>query len=155
MVNADIGSKRLAKMDLQDTINAYMAQARKESLANSDQLTLGELILKLDAIPNKEASLVFDFGYFYPTCVDSWRGAYEELALNYQDTGSSLNVHEFLVVLKQAIGDTFTGYKGGDFKMNKHTPLWVSNYGHSNNTAVVDILDKNYQVIIITGYREY
>lgn len=142
-------------MDFQETINAYMAKARKDSLANSDQLTLGELILKLEAIQNKEASLIFDFGCFFPTCVDSWRGDYEELALNYQESGVQLKAGEFLTVLKSAIGHTFQGYKGGDFTMNRHTPLWVANDGDSGNTAVIDILDKNYQVVIITGYRDY
>ena len=57
--------------------------------------------------------------------------------------------------VQSAIGDVFEGYKGGDFTMDKNTPIWVANYSHSGNTAVVDVLDCDYQVILVTGYREY
>ena len=39
--------------------------------------------------------------------------------------------------------------------MNEKTPVWVSNSGNCSNTIVLGILNKNYQLIILTGYYEY
>ena len=49
----------------------------------------------------------------------------------------------------------FTGWKGGEFTMSKRTPVWVSNSGVASNSAVIEIVDDGYQVIIMTGYRKF
>jgi len=129
------------------------------TVSASDQLTLGELILKLDPIVEKqdegEATVRYDFEYLFPNDIDSWRGSYSELALNFTTEGQVMKVSEFLKMLKDCIGRKFIGYKGGEFTMNKNTPIWVANYGNSGNTAVIDVLDNEYCVILITGYREF
>jgi hypothetical protein len=33
-------------------------------------------------------------------------------------------------MLTEAIGKTYTGYKGGEYVMGKVTPVWVANYGN-------------------------
>jgi hypothetical protein len=152
-------------MDFQELVTNASKAMRQETLNNSDQLTLGELILKLEPIAKdqqkiiekygNEASVVYDFEYLYPSNIDSWRGSYAELALNFKAEGEPLTITKFLKLLKSTIGKTFTGYKGGEFVMSKHTPLWVANYGHSGNTAVVDVLDNEYEVVLITGRREF
>lgn len=148
-------------MDLQTYITNAVAAARSNSLANSDQLTLGELILKLEPIAEKqkdrenEATVYYDFGYLFPNSIDSWRGSYSELALNYTEEGLPMKVSGFLKLLKDSLGKKFTGYKGGEFIMHKGTPIWVANYGDSGNTAVINVVDDGYRVIIITGLREY
>lgn len=147
-------------MDLQTYIQNAVKASRANTLANSDQLTLGELILKLEPIVKSqkdgdEAIVRYDFEYLFPTSIDSWRGSYDELALNFQTQGEEMKVSEFLNMLKECIGKTFTGYKGGDFTMHKGTPIWVANYSHSGNTAVIDVVDNGYVVLLITGYREF
>ena len=147
-------------MDLQTYIQNVVKASRANTLANSDQLTLGELILKLEPIVKNqkdgdEATIRYDFEYLFPTSIDSWRGSYDELALNFQTQGEEMKVSEFLKMLKECIGKTFTGYKGGDFTMHKGTPIWVANYSHSGNTAVIDVVDNGYVVLLITGYREF
>ena len=148
-------------MDMQEYINNAMTARRKEVLSRSDQLTLGELILKLEPIVKKqkdrqdEASIKYDFEYLFPTGLDSWRGSYEELALNYETEGKYMSVTAFYNMLTETVGKTFHGYKGGEYVMNKHTPIWVANYGNSGNTAVVDVVDNDYEVILITGIREF
>lgn len=153
-------------MDMQTLLNNSMVARRKESLSKSEQLTLGEIILKLEPIVEKqleriqneeeEATVWYDFEYLHPTSIDSWRGSYSELALNYENEETKpMTVTLFLKMLKETIGKEFTGYKGGEFVMSKHTPVWVANYGNSGNTGVLDILDKEYEVVIITGYCEY
>lgn len=147
-------------MDLQTYIQNAVKASRANTLANSDQLTLGELILKLEPIvknqkDGEEATVRYDFEYLFPTSIDSWRGSYDELALNFEMQGEEMNVSEFLEMLKDCIGKTFTGYKGGDFMMHKGTPIWVANYSHSGNKAVIDVVDNGYVVLLITGYREF
>lgn len=150
-------------MDIQTVVDEKLKSLRKQILANSDQLTLGKLIKKIENVVKKgykcydgsEPTVRYDFEYLFPTKIDSWRGSYAELALNYKTEGEYLPVSKFLDLLKSAIGATFDGYKGGEFTMHEDTPVWVANYGNSGNTAVVDVLDCNYEVILVTGYREY
>jgi hypothetical protein len=121
------------------------------------QLTLGMLISKITACEKNE-TVAFDFGYMCPTRLDSWRGAYDELALNYVSyTNEDVEIKrdDFLVLLKSAIGKTFHGYKGGEFVMNEDTPIWVANDGEACDTAVVGVLDLGWKIIIQTSYMEY
>ena len=151
-------------LDVQTYIENAVRVSRQESLANSDQLTLGELILKIepmlqnqDSIKEKyehEARVVYDFEYLFPLSIDSWRGIYRELALDYNVEGTPMAVSEFFKMLKGTIGTTFEGYKGGDFLMTKQTPIWVANYGNYGNTAVIDVVNAEYDIILITAYRE-
>jgi hypothetical protein len=150
-------------MDLQTIMKNHCEATRKKSFDNSDQLTLGELILKIEPLAEKykdepDIEVGYDFEYLFPTCIDSWRGDYSECALNFVVDDSDckpLNVQAFLKLLKETVGKTFTGYKGGKFTMTKNTPVWVANYGNSGETAIVDVLDKNYKVVLITKYTEY
>jgi len=145
-------------MDLQEIVNNKLKADRAESMKTSEQLTLGELILLFESLPNKEDPVNFDFGNFYPTYLHSWRGSYAELAFGFEDEQGKDNppVEEILKQLKSALGKTFEGYKGGDFTMGKTTPIWVANYGKSNCTAVVGVRRLDYGwVIIDTKYIEY
>jgi hypothetical protein len=147
-------------MDLQTYVQNAVKASRANTLANSDQLTLGELILKLEPIvknqkEGEEATVRYDFEYLFPTSIDSWRGSYNELALNYKSEGEEMSVSDFLQMLKDCIGKTFTGYKGGEYKMNRLTPVWVANYGRSGNTAVIDVVDAGWFVMLVTGYRQF
>ena len=158
-------------MDLQKILKESSIAMRQKSLKDSDQLTLGELILKIEPLIVKqedikkrfdeEARVIYDFGGLFPTCLDSWRGSYSELALDFKDYGykehqaKPMSVTSFLKMLKEALGKTFVGYKGGDFVMNKHTPIWVSNYGESSHTVVIEVVDNDYDIILITALREF
>lgn len=155
-------------MDLQEYINNAVTVGRKKTLDKSDQLTLGELILKLEPIVEKqkhridegekEAIVQYDFEYLFPTFFDSWRGAYSELALNYctsKGPDKELTITEFYNMAKETIGKEFTGWKGGEFTMSKHTPIWIANPGNSGSTALIDVVDDGYIVLLITGLREY
>lgn len=150
-------------MDIQEYLANATKAARARTLATSDQLTLGEMILKLEAIAQKgyklndgtEPTVRYDFEYLFPNDIDSWRGSYDELALNFKSEGEPMTLTAFLEMLKSTVGKEFTGYKGGEYVMNKHTPVWVANYSHSGNTAVVEIVDNGYTVILMTAYREF
>lgn len=141
-------------MNFQEMIDAAVAADRAAKLAQSDRLTLGEIIDKCEAVGG-DADVVFDFEYAVPRGLDSWRGVYAELALSFDfDRGEALNLPEFVAMLKEAVGKTYYGYKGGEFTMSRGTPVWVANYRNSGNTAVIGVRDCGYQVVIETGYRE-
>jgi hypothetical protein len=78
-------------MDLQTMLNNAMAADRAESMKNSEQLTLVELLLKLQAVKNKDLPVVFDDGKYNPDGLDSWRGSYSELAFTYSKVGEKEN----------------------------------------------------------------
>ncbi len=154
-------------MDPQSIVS-MLKQARDKEFANSPQLSLGELIAKIEVLGVKrdndgdDKQIRYDFGTSIPTCLDSYRGSYDELALGYKLTGyddgsapRSIKAKDLLEHLKSAIGKEFTGWKGGEFRMSEQTPVWVANCGDSNSTAIVGVLDAGYSLIILTSYIEY
>ena len=60
-------------MDLQTVLNNAVAAARAKRLKTSPQLTLGELILKLEAVEDKTSEVRIDFGYFRPVGLLAWQ----------------------------------------------------------------------------------
>lgn len=130
----------------EEAVNAM----RESELKTSPQLTLGELILKLEAVENKKLDVCFEFEYLRPTRFDSWRGIYRELALNFAADAGGFTVEGFLAECRQCVGQTFEGYKGGEFVMGTHTPIWVANHGNAGHTAVVDVIADDYAVYLKT-----
>jgi hypothetical protein len=154
-------------MNSQDILN-LIKQHRREEFTNSPQLSLGELITRIEesgilAEDGDDKDIRYDFGTAIPTCLDSYRGSYDELALGYKLTGyddssvpRSIKAKDLLKHLKSAIGKEFTGWKGGEFKMSEQTPVWVANCGDSGSTAIVGVLKEgSYGLIILTTYIEY
>ncbi len=145
-------------MDLQTYLDKAVGEMRAESFALSDQLTLGKIISRCQVIAmndrEEEPTVRFDFEFLVPERLDSWRGSYDELALGFGD-GDGPKLSEFIRMLQGALGKTFYGYKGGDFVMSPTTPVWVANYGNSGNTAVIEVVDNSYEVILMTAYRNY
>lgn len=144
-------------------IEGIVKEERSNRLESSDQLRLGEIISKLEQIKRKgykhsdgtEPTVQFDFEYLFPDSIHSWRGSYDELALNFKTEGDPMPLSDFINLLKDAVGKTFTGWKGGEYYMTERTPVWVANPRNAGSTAVVGVLDEDYAVILVTGYREY
>lgn len=115
-------------------------------------MTLGELIAALDRKEPGE-SVHFDFGYFTPDSLHSWRGSYEQLALGYtNEYVSKITVKELLVMLRDARVKTFHGYKGGEYFMDDDTPVWVANYNEGCHTAIVDVESNDMGVMLRTWW---
>lgn len=139
-------------------IESMIAHARAESLARSEQITLGDLIDKMERVASKTMpgeeypDVRFDFEYAHPTGLSSWRGVYAELALEFSLEGEFLKVDKFLELLKSAVGKSFEGYKGGEYVMSRDTAVWVANPGHTGSTAVTGVIDEGWTVIIETKY---
>lgn len=159
-------------MDLQNWLDAQMSKIREEKLANSSQLLLGELKLKLDTVKDKNKPIVFDFG-MKPAGASSWRGSYRELGLEYSENGGGEarwnsniieyvseygNMYEsdiftlpenpttqnFIDMLNALTDKEMVGYKGGDFKMTKNVAVYFGNYGSS---TVDNYKEKEYATV--------
>lgn len=152
-------------MDWQTILNNVTSAHREARMSSSDQLTLGEMIAKFDAVSDKTKPVHLDFGGFVATDIDSWRGSYAELALGYGN-GVPCAVETLLKECRAAVGATFEGYKGGDFRMSRHTPVWIANYGRSGvegykgssdvpTVAVIDVLEADDRVLVVTAEQTY
>lgn len=101
---------------LVDGMGAAWQRQRAES-----QMTLGKLIEELSALdPDRQVTGLGS--------LRSYRGYYSDLSFD-PDIKQAETVGELLVRCRAAMGEVFTGYKGGDFTMGKTTPLWVAEYG--------------------------
>lgn len=169
-------------MDFQTMLDNAVQAERQKELKNSPQLLLGELILKLESVKNKEIPLFIDIMDKRPKGIASWRGSYCELAIQTEDFGNyngdkvtykseygdsyedinigkeNPTVAEWIDVLKEAIGKTFVGYKGGDFLMSKNTPVWLAELGSSSfkiNDEEIDEKDyNNYKSVYFIDIKE-
>jgi hypothetical protein len=123
----------------------------------AEQATLGRLITRLAAC-NPDVRVVYDFPDMAPNIEDigSWRGIYAELAIGHHRAQgeNAPTVADLLAALRAAVGATFEGYKGGDYVMSESTPVWVSNYGCSDHTAVTGVIDHKYEVVLTTALMD-
>lgn len=83
-------------------------------------MNLGELISKLEKIPQDTH---IEYGFGSPM---SWRGSYYELAF---EPVKNTTIRDMLFYAKDAIGNTYSGYKGGDFTMDEQSEVHIAFYG--------------------------
>lgn len=96
--------------------------------------TISDLIQFLERCP-PSSIVVYDNGKI-PRYLCSWRGDYTELALS-QDGAFPISVGDILKDLRDAIGKTYEGYKGGEYQMNGATGVYCDNWGQCTNTHIV------------------
>lgn len=149
--------------NLQEEINKQIVVERLKELSTLPILTLGELLEKLEAIePDYETydkkiapkHVYFNYGSLVPTDFDSWRGVYAEIAIGYglrgYDGDAELTtLADFTQKVRDAIGSTYEGWKGGEYTMNESTPVWIDNSGNYTNTMLVDVQSDKYSVKLI------
>ena len=124
------------------------------------QLTLGELIEKLEQVARRSVDIIdkyghepyvmFDFCGMRPGAIGSYRGFFSRLAIGYSEDVPMVAVSDFLQQLKSAVGKTYEGYKGGQYRMGLDTPLWVANYGRCTETILCGVTDLEYAVVLRT-----
>lgn len=147
-------------MDFREAVK----RMRRTTFEETKQITLGGLIDLLKNLQTDEDCYVrYSFPNKFPTECDSYRGSYDELAIGHDsldwDKRPMLSV--FLKHLQQCVGKTFFGWKGGEFEMDRDTPVWVDNPGECSSCGVVGITpiyganDRVYEVIINTDYCEF
>lgn len=116
------------------------------------QLTLGELIDKLSELRG-DRSVHFDFCGLAPAHLGSYRGFYDHLSLRwYAPTHrrEAPTVASLLTILRAAVGATFEGYKGGDYRASLQTPLWVDEASAATSTALVGVQVCDHEIVLQT-----
>ena len=51
-----------------------------------------------------------------------------------------MRVADMLACAKSALGKTFQGWKGGDYKMHEYTTCWLAERGESNGDGIGPVL---------------
>jgi hypothetical protein len=85
----------------------------------------------------------------YPGNLISYRGYYERLAIEPTENPTTVGV--FKKTLEDVIGRKLTGYKGGEFTMDKDTLVHIDYYGRSNNIVPINIYkskDDSYRLVV-------
>lgn len=82
--------------------------------------TLGMLIEWLES---QDGEMVVKDGFSSP---HSDRGSYDELAFTPEPEAK---IADMLAHARSALGGTFEGWKGGEFTMNEHTPVYIGEFG--------------------------
>jgi len=85
-------------------------------------MTLGELIQFLEA---RDPERAVPLGFAKP---HSYRGYYDDLAF---EPAKNVTVRSMLACARDALDRTFTGYKGGEYKMGEYTDVWLAEYSHT------------------------
>ena len=107
-----------------------------------DNYNLGNLIEDLSKYP-ENANVSIEPFELYPVGFDSYRGYYCDLSIDYTLDGyKGLNCGQLLEEAKKSVGKTFTGYKGGDFKMTKNSVIWLAPYGRSTDVMLTGVKDR-------------
>ena len=105
-------------MNVRETLDSMTAKWQHERAET--QLTLGKLIEALEAMSgDAQVANLRD--------PDSYRGYYSDLYFELQE--GTRPASELLADCKAAMGQVFTGYKGGNYTMDALTPLWIATYG--------------------------
>lgn len=112
-------------------------------MSMSEGLTLGELINKLKEFPEDAYLFIKPFN-LTPSIFTSYRGYYEDLSLNYDtiDNCGYAKVGDLLKASEECIGKTFYGWKGGEFKMDKNSTVWLANSGETTELQIKDLVDE-------------
>lgn len=95
-------------------------------------MTLGQLIARLEkADPNRTVPLGFGRPH-------SYRGYYDELAF---DPVMNTTVGAMLKAAKSALGTIYPGWKGGEYKMESFTEVWLAKIGECGESIGPVLLD--------------
>lgn len=106
---------------LMDLVNAKV----NDDARRAGVVSLGTLRSALAVLP-PDLPVVIDGGGS-PGELDSYRGYYERLA--FDPSGEATTAAAVIASLDAADGETYQGYKGGDYDMGGHTFLHVASYG--------------------------
>lgn len=110
------------------------AICRAHDSRNCGAVTLGGLLHVLEMLPDS-TPVQFDDGT-YPQCVGSWRGSYDEPAIEPGDAytdAARLRRH----VADAAGGQAeYAGYKGGTYTFAPHSPINIDRHGDASDVCL-------------------
>lgn len=142
-------------------MQAFLDAMKAELTANNaeaGQMTLGELHAELAKMPPRAEVLIQlrpgadKWGWLGE--IDSYRGYYKDAML--ETDGHPGSVAGFLTTIELAIGEYFTGYKGGEYYFDESTPVWADEYSLASGHMVTGVeLRGDGKVYITTTQEEF
>ena len=96
-------------------------------------ISLQQFIAQLEALP-ADTALTLDIGGSLDDVPDPYRGWYKDMSLMPSQSG--LLAGEMARTLAFHLGDTRTGYKGGEFMVHGQCGLWIADYGEASYRGV-------------------
>lgn len=132
-------------MDIQSLFDSMNDLSRRER--SKYHVTVGSAIDTLITM-NPDAPVLYADGAA-PGEALSYRGHYSDLAFA-DETTDTVTVKLLLDTLLAVWNTELTGYKGGEFLMDRDTPIWRSEYGIASNIAWTDLAVQDHSVIIKT-----
>ena len=140
-------------------IEAMKKEWAKESVEKC-AMTANELISKFEEFKDSNKKVIIEMNGNLHTSVfiaNSWKGSYNLPAIYYKlldKEGYPLDA--VIENLKNLDGTEVTGYKGGDFTLSGDDPIFIANYGESNNCiAIVDVVETIDYIVCITKQDMY
>lgn len=101
-------------------------------------LTLGDLIARLERENREHPGKRIRIGFIHP---HSYRGDYADLAV---EIGHDVTIEDMLKDVQFALGQTYEGWKGGDYTMHEHTQVWLvderGDCGESLGAVLLELL---------------
>jgi len=82
----------------------------------------------IETLKKHDPNLVVPHGFGFP---HSYRGYYEDLAFIPRE---NVTVGSMLWDAEVALGSTYQGWKGGDFRMVEYTEVWLADEGHEGES---------------------
>lgn len=145
-------------LDIQDFIEIQKKQWAKES-NDKGAMSAEEIISKLKEFKDSKKLIIIEMNseiFTSDFAADSWRGSYNLPSIEYYSGNSGCSIESAIENLQEIDGMKVEGYKGGDYVLNKEDPLFIANYGCSNNcTAIVDIQETDDFIICLTEQDMY
>jgi hypothetical protein len=124
-------------------------------------ITLGELIDGLekalaerdeDMPADRERRIYFDWCNYHPSTFHSYRGWYDHLAVTPSHEYESLTAEQFLERCKAQVNAQHHGWKGGNYVMDRETPVWVAHDGECYGTGISGVKNHGWAIILETKY---
>lgn len=93
------------------------------------------LMKLIERLQKADKNRIVPMGFNNP---HSHRGDYCQLAF---EPAINIKVEEMLKCAEDSLGETFTGYKGGEFNMHEYTECFIANYGECGEEISEILLD--------------
>ena len=127
-------------------------------------MTLAKIIEELKKIQADQPDLTVSFGFCgaFPILKGgSSRCFYERFAIDWavrrkgeESKHNPSTVTKLLAFLQSAIGTRIEGYKGGIYTVNEYLPLHVDGYGECTSTFVSGVVNRGYEVVLVTEHGQ-
>lgn len=94
-----------------------------------EHMTLGDMIARYEALG--------DVVVESPGVAMSARAVYAHVGFDWTAAKPKrIPARKAAALCRAVIGQTFYGYKGGDFTMSEWSPVWIAQYGHSGSPLI-------------------